>query len=322
MLLAVFLAGCSDEPAPSPVTRSLPSSSPTSVPTATETSAPTSTPIQTATSPPQPTSTPTPTPTAMPPPRPTSSPTPTPTATATPQPKSTPTPTPTVTPPPQPTSTPTPTPTVTPRPQPTSTPTPTPTATPRLMELVMATSWYQDGITSDRYHTEPGALRALQQIASNDTELAKKIMDWSWIFDEQLVIDESLETISKWSDATVYGTIGARMRVVALRGSSTLCRSEPRPHGIWIAMPASVPQPTGALDTACRQRRPASPHRCVGCAPDSRVQWQPHGLKDCHTLCPDTGVGALPRWAAVVRPQWHPGSPPTAWHRGRLLQQP
>ena len=132
-----------------------------------------------------------------------------------------------------------------------------------------------------------------------------------------------LETISKWSDATVYGTIGARMRVVALRGSSTpSCRSEPRPHGIWIAMPASVPQPTGALDTACRQRRPASPHRCVGCAPDSRVQWQPHGLKDCHTLCPDTGVGALPRWAAVVRPQWHPGSPPTAWHRGRLLQQP
>ena len=57
------------------------------------------------------------------------------------------------------------------------------------------------------------------------------------------------------------------MRVVALRGSSTpSCRSEPRPHGIWIAMPASVPQPTGALDTACRQRRPASPHRCVGCA--------------------------------------------------------
>ena len=56
----------------------------------------------------------------------------------------------------------------------------------------MATSWYQDGITSDRYHTEPGALRALQQIASNDTELANKIMDWSWIFDEQLVIGETL----------------------------------------------------------------------------------------------------------------------------------
>ena len=71
-------------------------------------------------------------------------------------------------------------------------------------------------------------------------------------------------------------------------------------------MPASVPQPTGAL--ACRQRRPASPRRCVGCAPYSRVRRQPHGLKDCHTLCPDTGVGVPPRWAVVVRPQWRPGS--------------
>ena len=51
-------------------------------------------------------------------------------------------------------------------------------------------------------------------------------------------------------------------------------------------MPASVPQPTGAPDTACCQRGPASPHRCVVCAPDSRVRRQPHGLKDCHTLCP------------------------------------
>ena len=83
-------------------------------------------------------------------------------------------------------------------------------------------------------------------------------------------------------------------------------------------MPASVPQPTGAPDTACRQRRPASPRRCVGCAPYSRVRRQPHGLKDCHTLCPDTGVGVPPRWAVVVRPQWRPGSPPTAWHRARL----
>ena len=37
----------------------------------------------------------------------------------------------------------------------------------------------------------------------------------------------------------------------------------------------------------------------LGCAPDSRVRWQLHGLKDCHTLCPDTG--GPPRWAAVVR---------------------
>ena len=106
------------------------------------------------------------------------------------------------------------------------------------------------------------------------------------------------------------------MRAVTHRGSSLpSCRTGPGPHGTWRAMPASVPQPTGAPDTACRQRRPASPRRCVGCAPYSRVRRQPHGLKDCHTLCPDTGVGVPPRWAVVVRPQWRPGSPPTAWHQ-------
>ena len=132
-----------------------------------------------------------------------------------------------------------------------------------------------------------------------------------------------LVTISKWPDATVAGTTGAHMRAVTHRGSSLpSCRTGPGPHGTWRAMPASVPQPTGAPDTACRQRRPASPRRCVGCAPYSRVRRQPHGLKDCHTLCPDTGVGVPPRWAVVVRPQWRPGSPPTAWHRARLLPQP
>ena len=134
---------------------------------------------------------------------------------------------------------------------------------------------------------------------------------------------EGLVTISKWPDATVAGTTGAHMRAVTHRGSSLpSCRTGPGPHGTWRAMPASVPQPTGAPDTACRQRRPASPRRCVGCAPYSRVRRQPHGLKDCHTLCPDTGVGVPPRWAVVVRPQWRPGSPPTAWHRARLLPQP
>ena len=94
------------------------------------------------------------------------------------------------------------------------------------------------------------------------------------------------------------------MRGVTHRGSSLpSCRTGPGPHGTWRAMPASVPQPTGAPDTACRQRRPASdPRRCVGCAPYSRVRRQPHGLKDCHTLCPDTGVGVPPRWAGDVRP--------------------
>ena len=84
------------------------------------------------------------------------------------------------------------------------------------------------------------------------------------------------------------------MRAVTHRGSSLpSCRTGPGPHGTWRAMPASVPQPTGAPDTACRQRRPASPRRCVGCAPYSRVRRQPHGLKDYHTLCPDTGLGFL-----------------------------
>ena len=132
-----------------------------------------------------------------------------------------------------------------------------------------------------------------------------------------------LVTISKWRGATADGTTGAHMRAEALRGSSTpSCRSEPEPHGTWRAMPASVPQPTGAPDAASRQRRPASPHRCVGCASDSRVRRQPHGLKDCHTLCPSTGVGVHPRWAAVVRPQRRPGSPPTTWHHERWLPQP
>ena len=81
------------------------------------------------------------------------------------------------------------------------------------------------------------------------------------------------------------------MRAVTHRGSSLPGTAR-----------APVPQPTGAPDTACRQRRPASPRRCVGCAPYSRVRRQPHGLKDCHTLCPDTGVGVPPRWAVVVRP--------------------
>ena len=136
-------------------------------------------------------------------------------------------------------------------------------------------------------------------------------------------IDCFLETISELIGATVDGTTGVRMRVVALRGSSTpFCRSESRPHDTLVAKPASVPQPTVALDTACSQNRPVSPHRYVGCAPDIHVLRQPHGLKDCHTLCPDTGVGVLPQWAVVVRPQWRLESPPTSWHHGRWLQQP
>ena len=62
---------------------------------------------------------------------------------------------------------------------------------PQAMELVMATSWYQDGITTDTYHTEPRALRALQSIANNNPDLANTVLGWPWIFDELLVIHEA-----------------------------------------------------------------------------------------------------------------------------------
>ena len=104
------------------------------------------------------------------------------------------------------------------------------------------------------------------------------------------------------------------MRAVTHRGSSLLLVVGPGPHGTWRAMPA-FPQPTGAPDTACRQRRPASPRRCVGCAPYSRVRRQPHGLKDCHTLCPDTGVGVPPRTMASRVAS-------NSLARARLLPQP
>ena len=53
--------------------------------------------------------------------------------------------------------------------------------------------------------------------------------------------------------------------------STPFCRSVPEQHGTWRAMLESVPQPTGAQDTACAQNRPTSPRRCVGCVADSRV---------------------------------------------------
>ena len=142
--LAMLMAGCSDEPTPSPVAKILPSSTatPTSVPTptATATATLTPTPSQTPTPSPLPTPTPiptaTPTPTQTPTPSPLPTPTPIPTATPTPTQTATPSPlpTPTATPTPIPTATPTPTqtatPTAAPTPVPTATPTPTATATP------------------------------------------------------------------------------------------------------------------------------------------------------------------------------------------------
>ena len=105
-----------------------------------------------------------------------------------------------------------------------------------------------------------------------------------------------LETISKWQVAIGDGTTGVRTQAVAIRCSSTpFCRSVPEQHGTWRAMLESVPQPTGAQDTACAQNRPTSPRRCVGCVADSRVWRRLDDPKDCHTPCPSTGAVGHPR---------------------------
>ena len=108
--------------------------------------------------------------------------------------------------------------------------------------------------------------------------------------------DDLLETISKWQVAIGDGTTGVRTQAVAIRCSSTpFCRSVPEQHGTWRAMLESVPQPTGAQDTACAQNRPTSPRRCVGCVADSRVWRRLDDPKDCHTPCPSTGAVGHPR---------------------------
>ena len=104
-----------------------------------------------------------------------------------------------------------------------------------------------------------------------------------------------LETISKWQVAIGDGTTGVRTQAAAIRCSSTpFCRSVPEQHGTWRAMLESVPQPTGAQDTACAQNRPTSPRRCVGCVADSRVWRRLDDPKDCHTPCPSTGAVGHP----------------------------
>ena len=125
-LLAILLAGCSDEPSPTPSVRTV--LSPTSTTEPTVAPEPTNTPTLRPTA--TPTVTPTDTPTPEPTPTPTMAPTQAPTATPIPTPEPTPTPTmapthtPTAT--PIPTATPTPTPTMAPTQAPTPTPTPTP----------------------------------------------------------------------------------------------------------------------------------------------------------------------------------------------------
>ena len=111
ILLAILLAGCSDEPSPTPSAGDGPSPTVTAQPGVT----------------PEPTPSPTMTPTHTPTPEPTPATTMAPANTPTPAPTSTPTPVPTPTLTPAPTNTPAPVPTPTPTPAPTNTPTPVPT---------------------------------------------------------------------------------------------------------------------------------------------------------------------------------------------------
>ena len=94
------------------------------------------------------------------------------------------------------TPTPTPTPVATPTPIPTIAPTPTaipaPPPAPSLAELARASAWYRDGVGhTDSSGAESQALRALTSIDRNNPQLAEKLSTWAWIFDENMIEDES-----------------------------------------------------------------------------------------------------------------------------------
>ena len=61
--------------------------------------------------------------------------------------------------------------------------------TPQLMDLVMATGWYQDGIDDDNYVQESHAISMLRMIYYNP-ELTDRISKWRWLFDETLTSQE------------------------------------------------------------------------------------------------------------------------------------
>ncbi len=53
--------------------------------------------------------------------------------------------------------------------------------------MATASDWYRDGLEhADIYRAEPRALRALEEIDSNNPELAKVMSRWTWIFDEDM----------------------------------------------------------------------------------------------------------------------------------------
>ena len=114
-----------------------------------------------------------------------------------------------------------------------------------------------DRIIDDLFSKTLGQLvseiRRAAELSDDEGERLKKALEKRNWLAHRYFWDRAadLVTISKWPDATVGGTTGAHMRAVTLRGSwPPSCRIGPGPHGTWRAMPASVPQPTGAPDTA------------------------------------------------------------------------
>ena len=73
--------------------------------------------------------------------------------------------------------------------------------TPKLMALVEASAWYQDGVDYDvdLNYQESLALQDLQKIEDNNTELARSVANWPWVFDDSMTEEEAyvLEFLNK-----------------------------------------------------------------------------------------------------------------------------
>ena len=71
--------------------------------------------------------------------------------------------------------------------------------TPPLMALVEASAWYQGGVDYDMHFQESLALQDLRKIAANDTQLARSVTNWFWVFDDSITEEEAyaLEFLNK-----------------------------------------------------------------------------------------------------------------------------
>ena len=64
--------------------------------------------------------------------------------------------------------------------------------TPPLMALVEASAWYQGGVDYDMHFQESLALQDLRKIAANDTQLARSVTNWFWVFDDSITEERSV----------------------------------------------------------------------------------------------------------------------------------